>query len=75
MKRSEIAVRLRKQSEAGFSLLAALIFVFFIAFIAAVAMGLMRIRWAILGFVVAVILAMLIASLPDLKRYIKISSM
>ena len=38
-------------------------------------MNLMRIRWAILGFLVAVILALVIASLPDIKRYIKISSM
>lgn len=74
-RRPEIAERLRNPSEAGFSLLAALVFVFFVAFIAAAAMNLMRIRWAILGFVVAVILAMLIASLPDIKRYIKISSM
>ena len=68
-------MELRRHAEAGFSLLLALIFVLLIAFIAAIAMNLMRIRWAILGFVGAVILMMLIASLPDLKRYIKISSM
>ncbi|MGI8813284.1 MAG: DUF6893 family small protein [Pyrinomonadaceae bacterium] len=61
--------------EGGFSLLAALVFVFFVAFVAAAGMNLMRIRWAILGFVIAVVLALIIASLPDIKRYVKISSM
>lgn len=70
----EIARR-RSINEAGFSLLPPLIFVLLIAFIAAAAMHLMRYRYALLGFVVAVFLAVLIASLPDMKRYIKISSM
>lgn len=76
MKRqTETLVRQQNGGDAGFSLVAALVFVMFIAFIAAAAMNLMRIRWAILGFVAAVIIAMLIASLPDIKRYMKISSM
>ena len=68
-------VRWQNANQGGFSLMVGLVFVLFIAFIAAAAMNLMRIRWAILGFVVALILALVIASLPDIKRYIKISSM
>ena len=67
--------RRRNINETGFSLLPPLVFVLLIAFIAAAAMHLMRYRWALLGFVVTVILAVLIASLPDIKRYMKISSM
>ncbi|MGH9945590.1 MAG: DUF6893 family small protein [Pyrinomonadaceae bacterium] len=65
----------RNAGQKGFSLLVALVVVLFFAFIAAVAMNLMRVRWAILGFVVAVILATVIATLPDLMRYMRISSM
>jgi hypothetical protein len=72
---THVGTRPRGILEAGFSLLAALLFVLLVAFIAAAAMNLMRIRWAILGFIVAVILALLIVSVPDIKRYMKISSM
>ena len=67
--------KLKTLGQQGFSLLVGLLFILAIAFIAAVVMGLMRIRWALLGFLVAVILGLLIASLPDIKRYMKISSM
>lgn len=59
----------------GFSLLGGLVLVLLAAFIAAAAMGMLRIRYALLGFVVAVIVALIIATIPDLKRYMKISSM
>jgi len=62
-------------NESGFSLLAALVFVFFVAFAAAAYMHLLRYRFALLGFVIVVILAFLIASLPDIKRYMKITGM
>lgn len=64
-----------RANEAGFSLLGSLVFVFFIAFIAAGYMHLLRYRYAALGFVLTVILALIIASLPDIQRYIRISSM
>jgi hypothetical protein len=64
----------RSLGEAGFSLLAALVLVFFVAFLAAGAMHLMRYRYALLGFVAAVVIAVVIASLPDVQRYMKISS-
>ena len=72
---TEKSVRWHNSNQAGFSLLLALLSVLFIGFVAAAAMNLMRIRWAILGFVATVILALIIVSLPDIKRYIKISSM
>ena len=73
--KTEKRVRWQSANQAGFSLLIGLVLVLFIAFVAAAAMNLMRIRWAILGFVVALILALIISSLPDIKRYIKISGM
>jgi len=72
---TDVNVRWQYSDEAGFSLLAAIVFVFFLALVASVFMNLMRVRWAFLAFLVAVILALLIASLPDIKRYVKISGM
>lgn len=54
--KTEKRVRWQSANQAGFSLLIGLVLVLFIAFVAAAAMNLMRIRWAILGFVVALIL-------------------
>ncbi len=68
------AVR-KTRNQAGFSLIGALILVFFIAFVAAGAMHLIRYRYAALGFILTVILALIIVSLPDMKRYIRISTM
>lgn len=67
--------RLRRASEAGFSLALALVAVLFIAFVAAILMNLMRIRYAILGFIAVVIIAALISAIPDMVRYVRISSM
>jgi len=72
---ARVEQKVPRYGEKGFSLLMALIVVIFIAFVAAAAMNLMRIRWAILRVVVAVILAAIIAALPDIRRYVKISSM
>ncbi len=69
------STRPQRTIEAGFSLLAALVFVLFIGFVAAGAMHLVRYRYALLGFLLTVIIAVLIASFPDIKRYLKISSM
>ena len=60
---------------AGFGLVGPLLFIILVGLIAAVVMHLMT-GWAAAGvFVLAVLFTLLIASLPDLMRYIRISSM
>lgn len=59
----------------GFSLMGALILVLLIAFILTVVLKLLWLGWAILGFIAAVIVLMIIVSIPDIIRYVRISSM
>ena len=60
---------------AGFAFWSLLVFIIFVGLVVAVAMKLMIWWVAVLVFIAAVILAMIIASLPDIIRYMKINSM
>jgi membrane protein YdbS with pleckstrin-like domain len=61
--------------EAGFAFWSILVFIIFLGLIAAVIMKLMLWWVAALVFIAVVILAMIVASLPDIIRYMRISSM
>lgn len=61
--------------EKGFSLFFALILVILIGFIAAVLMKLLGILAAVLGFLAVVIIMTFFVAIPDMMRYIRISSM
>ena len=60
---------------AGFAFWSPLVFIIFLGLIAAVVMKLMLWWVALLVFIAVAILAMILASLPDIIRYMKISSM
>ena len=75
MEPSRLNTRLRRHAEAGFGIFLALVVLLLIGFIAAVVMSYMRIRWALLAFVVSVVVLTFITAFPDIKRYSKISSM
>ena len=64
-----------RHSESGFGIFSALVLLAFIGFIAAAAMGTMRVSYAILGFVAALVVITVLAMIPDIIRYSKISSM
>lgn len=63
------------RSDAGFAFWSLLVFIIFVGLIVAVAMKLMLWWVAVLIFIAAVILAMILASIPDIIRYMRISSM
>jgi len=63
------------RSKAGFAFWSTLVFIIFLGLIAAVVMKLMLWWVALLVFIAVVILAMILASIPDIIRYMKISSM
>jgi membrane protein YdbS with pleckstrin-like domain len=63
------------RSKAGFAFWSTLVFIIFLGLIAAVVMKLMLWWVALLVFIAVVILAMILASLPDIIRYMRISSM
>jgi membrane protein YdbS with pleckstrin-like domain len=65
----------KDRSKAGFAFWSALVFIIFLGLIAAVIMKLMLWWVALLVFIAVVILAAILASLPDIIRYVKISSM
>jgi membrane protein YdbS with pleckstrin-like domain len=62
-------------SESGFGLWGAIVLLALIAFIVLAVMKLMTVWAAVLAFAAVLILATLIAMLPDIMRYSKISSM
>ena len=64
-----------QQNDAGFGLFGPLLFIVFVGLIVAVVMHLLTI-WAGVGlFVVSVVLVVFLASLSDIRRYMRISSM
>ncbi len=66
---------LKQKNEAGFGLFWPLLFIIFIGFVVAAVLHLLA-AWAAAGlFILVIALIIFFASLPDLMRYIKISSM
>jgi len=62
-------------SEAGFGIWSALLVLALIAFIVLLVMKTVSVLTAVIGFVAVVILILFFATLPDIMRYVKISSM
>lgn len=63
------------RTDPGFAFWSILVFIIFLGLIAAVIMKLMVLWVAALVFVAVVVLAMIFANLPDIFRYMRISSM
>ncbi|MEO6655323.1 MAG: hypothetical protein ABIO36_04510 [Pyrinomonadaceae bacterium] len=64
-----------QNNAAGFGLLGPLLFIILVGLIVAAVMKLLAI-WAAVGlFVLAVVLVVLLSSLSDIRRYMRISSM
>lgn len=61
--------------ESGFGILSAIVFLALIAFIVLAVIKTLSILIAVLGFIGVVILVVVLASLPDIRRYAKISNM
>ncbi len=66
---------LKRKNEAGFGLFWPLLFIIFVGFVVAAVLHLLTAWVAPVLFILVVALIVFVASLPDLKRYIKISSM
>jgi len=66
---------MKPTNESGFGLWSAIVLLALIAFIILAVMKTMTVWAAVLAFVAVLIIATLIAALPDIIRYTKISSM
>lgn len=71
----EPSFEIKGRDKAGFAFWSILVFIIFLGLAAAVIMKLMLWWVAVLIFIGAVILAMIFASIPDIIRYMRISSM